>query len=154
YTWGDAQGIAGYRAALGVPLLRHGEVVGVIFVGKTVPEPFTEKQIELVSTFADQAVIALENTRLLNQLRDSLPPQTATADMLKVISRSAFDLQSVLDTLTQSAAQLCEAEMAGIVRPRDDVHYWATTLNFPPAFGELMKTRPILRDRGSLAGRA
>ena len=154
YTWSGPQKIAGYRAALGVPLLRQDDIVGVIFVGKTRPEPFAEKQIELVTTFADQAVIAIENTRLLNELRDSLEQQTATADVLKVISRSAFDLHAVLDTLTKSAAKLCDADMAGIVRPRDGQHYWATDYRFPSAFMDYVKTRPILADRGSVAGRA
>ncbi len=161
YAYGEIQKIAGYRAALGVPLLRKGEVVGVIFVGKNKAEPFTQKQIELVTTFADQAVIAIENTRLFSELRqrtddlsEALEQQTVTADVLKVISRSAFDLQVVLDTLTESAAKLCEADMAGIVRPKGGEHYWVTSVNFPAAFMDYVKTRPILRDRGSVAGRA
>ena len=161
YTFNQVQRMGGYRAGLGVPLLRKGDVVGVIFVGKNRVEPFTQKQIELVTTFADQAVIAIENTRLFGELRqrtddlsEALEQQTATADVLKVISRSAFDLQVVLDTLTASAAKLCEADMAGIVRPRDGEYYWVTSHNFPPAFMDYVKTRPILRDRGTAVGRA
>ncbi|HET9718166.1 MAG TPA: GAF domain-containing protein [Pseudolabrys sp.] len=161
YKWGEAQKIGGYRAGLGAPLLSKGNVVGVIFVGKTAPKPYTEKQIELVTTFGDQAIIAIENTRLLNELRqrtdelsEALEQQTATSDVLKVISRSAFDLSAVLNTLTESAARLCDADMAGIVRPKEGEHYWVTSVNFPPAFMEYVKTRPILRDRGSVAGRA
>ena len=119
YTWSGAQEIGGWRAALGVPLLRKGDVVGVLFIAKTVPQPFTAKQIELAVTFADQAVIAIENTRLLKELRESLLQQTATAEVLKVISRSAFDLQAVLDTLVKSAVQLCEADQGVIARPNE-----------------------------------
>src|SRR5215475_9095913 len=154
YTWNEAQKIGSYRAALGVPLLHKGGVVGVIFIVKTVPEPFTEKQIELATTFADQAVIAIENTRLLNELRESLQQQTATADVLKVISRSTFDLGKVLQTLVESAARLCDADKTNITRQKDGVFFRAEAYGFSPEFMEYVRNIPIQPDRGSGFGRA
>jgi GAF domain-containing protein len=145
--------LAGARTMLTVPMVKADTPVGVIVIYRQEVRPFADKQIELVKNFAAQAVIAIENTRLLSELRESLQQQTTTADVLKVISRSAFDLKTVLETLTESAAKLCEAEMAGIVRPKDREHYWMTSYNFPPAFMQFIKTRPILRNRGSVVGR-
>jgi len=113
-----ANALAGTRAVLATPLLRDAKVEGVMVLSRPTAGPFTQRQIELVETFADQAVIAIENARLFDEvqqrtrdLSESLQQQTATADVLKVISRSAFDLQTVLNTLTESAAQLCNADM-------------------------------------------
>src|SRR5262249_37083711 len=115
----------GYHAVLCVPWVHAGGALGEFSIGRPEVRPFIERKIELVTPFADKAVIAIENPRLLNVLRESLQQQTATADVLKVISRSAFDLQAVLNTLVESACRLCDAGASVIWRPEGDAFKWA-----------------------------
>jgi GAF domain-containing protein len=143
----------GARSLLVVPMLKNEELIGAIVIYWQEARSFSDKQIELISNFAAQAVIAIDNARLLSELRESLQQQTATADVLKVISRSTFDLQSVLDTLTASAARLSSADMAGITRPKDDGFYYATNYNFPPDWLEFVKHTVMKAGRGSIVGR-
>ncbi|MGB7012942.1 MAG: GAF domain-containing protein, partial [Pseudolabrys sp.] len=143
-----------HRTIVAVPMLREGVVIGVIVIRRTRVQPFTEKHIDLLTTFAEQAVIAIENTRLLNELRESLQQQTATADVLKVISRSTFDLQTVLDTLTQSAVRLCEAERGFIFRFDGEVLRAAAAYNVGAEIREFVYRNPIALGRHSISARA
>ncbi|HMF25626.1 MAG TPA: GAF domain-containing protein, partial [Pseudolabrys sp.] len=154
YQRKDRARAGGWRGALGVPMVRDEQVVGAIFVARKQPGLFSDAQVQLLKTFADQAVIAIENVRLFNETKNSLEQQTATADVLKIISRSAFNLQTVLDTLTESAAQLSNADMAGITRPMEGGFYYATNYNFPADWLEFVKNTPLKAGRGSIVGRA
>ena len=147
--------LGGARTLLNVPMIKEKEVIGVIGIYRQEVRPFTEKQIELVTSFAAQAVIAIENTRLLSELRESLQQQTATADVLKVISRSAFDLQAVLQTLVKSAARLCGAEKGQILRPSDGSgrYYSAASFGHTPEFIDHMAALTFAPSRGTVVGR-
>src|SRR5258708_25188203 len=146
---------------LGVPLLREGTCIGVMTITRKTPESFTDKQIELVTTFADQAVIAIENVRLFDEvqarteeLSESLRQQTATPEVLKTISRTAFDLQRVLETLLENAVRICGAKHGMIFRYDGESCRAAAACNAPPGSLELWERTPIRAGRGTTVGRA
>ena len=145
--------LTGARAVLVVPMLKDDRVIGTFSTYRQEARPFTGKQIELGRNFAAQAVIAIENTRLLKELRESLQQQTATADVLKVISRSAFDLQTVLDTLAESACRLCRAERTAIRIAKDGLFHNVADYGFEPSHRERMRNEPVKPGEGSMAGR-
>jgi signal transduction histidine kinase len=156
YQLAESQKVGGYRTLLGVPMLREGVLIGVFGLQRYAAKPFTDKHIELVKTFADQAVIAVENVRLFKELEarnrdltEALEQQTATSEILRVISSSPTDLQPVLDTIATTAAQLCDAHNGAIFRFDGEVFRLAATYNVSPEFRTHLETNPIRPGRGT-----
>ena len=154
YQQKDIARLAGIRGCLGVPMVRDEQVVGAIFVARRQPGLFSDTQVQLLKTFADQAVIAIENVRLFKETKISLEQQTATADVLKIISRSTFDLRTVLQTLVESAARFCDADKASIIREKNGAFYATEAYGFSDEFLDYMKNIPVKAERGSASGRA
>jgi GAF domain-containing protein len=152
----EQKAVVGGRSMMGVPLMRRGEPIGVIGLSRSRVAPFTQREIELVTTFADQAVIAIENARLLNELRQSLDQQIATSEVLGVISRSKFDLQPVLQSVVDTAARLCRAEQAGIYRLEGGNYRGvaASGHGIVPAYYEIEQRELISPGPGTVVGRA
>ena len=147
-----APGFANVRTLLAVPMLREGASIGVLVLSRERVEPFTEKQIELVNTFADQAAIAIENVRLFEaeqqrtrELTESLEQQTATSEVLKVISSSPGDLEPVFTAMLENAARICEANFGVMFRFDKEVSYVVATLHLPPAVDEFFRQRGRLK---------
>src|SRR5215211_887361 len=160
YTWAESIKLGGYRTMLGVPLMREGIPVGVFSLTRQEVRPFTDKQIELATTFADQAVIAIENVRLFDEvqartreLSEALEYQTATGEVLNVISRSPTQLQPVLDTIVQTAARLCSAEYSYIARYADNALHLVSELRVVAEHLTYLARNAISIDRGAVIGR-
>jgi GAF domain-containing protein len=147
FTWNEGQRLGGFRTALGVPMLREDVAVGVLALTRSAVRPFSDEQIALVENFAAQAVIAIENARLLSELRQSLEQQTATAEVLQVISSSPGDLQPVFAAMLENAARICDANFGNIFRWDGEALRLIATHNTPPAFAEARRRLPLRPNR-------
>ena len=162
YTWHEAQAKGGYRTVLGVPLLRGDAVIGVIILARNVVRPFTDTEIELVTTFADQAVIAIENVRLFDEvqartreLTEALEQQTATSAILRVISTSPTDVQPVFETMVRNAVALCGSLFANVFRFDGELLHFIASHNVDPDYVELLRAKyPMRPDSSQVSGRA
>src|SRR5262249_20817925 len=148
YIEGDSRIVAlvksaGARTLLNVPMLKEGELIGAIAIYRQEVRPFAEKQIELVTNFANQAVIAIENTRLLNELRESLAQQTASSEVLEVISSSPGDLEPVFTTMLENALRICEAGIGNLFRYENGAFRESSSVNAPAAFKEFLRRGPV-----------
>jgi two-component system, NtrC family, sensor kinase len=146
--------LGGFRTLLVVPMLKENDLIGALAIYRQEVRPFTEKQVELVKSFANQAVIAIENTRLLNELRESLQQQTATADVLKVISRSGFNLEPVFETLVENAVKLCGADRGFLFQFDGELLRMAASYGASPTLTEWVRANPIAPGRHSVSARA
>jgi two-component system, NtrC family, sensor kinase len=154
YEIKEAARVSGTRVSLGVPMIRDGQVIGAIFVARKEPGLFADSQVQLLRTFADQAVVAIENVRLFNETKEALAQQTATADVLKVISRSTFDLQTVLNALIETATRQCNADQGTITRKIGEAFFRSAAYGYSSEYTDYMRETPVQMDRGSVAGRA
>ena len=162
YRLREIQRLGGFRTHLGLPLLREADLIGILLVSRDTVQPFDDQHIELLTTFADQAVIAIENTRLFEaeqertrELTELLEQQTATSEVLQVISRSAFDLEAVLNTLVEFAARVCEADKGVILRPTEEgaSYHSVASYGHTPEYNEYNKTLTFAPGRGTVSGR-
>ena len=154
YQLGDVAKKGDYRALLAVPMIHEGRAIGAIGIGRDKPGLFPERIVTLLQTFASQAVIAIENVRLFNETREALKRQTATSEVLAVISRSPSDLNPVLQAISDTAARLCGSEQTMFFRYDGDVFRILASWNFPPEVHEMLERRPLMPGHPSAIGRA
>src|SRR5262249_23964008 len=154
----DAQKRGSFRTALGVPLLREGTPVGVMFLSRPTVNPFTQQEIDLVATFADQAVIAIENVRLFDEvqartreLSEALEQQTATSEVLRVISSSPGELEPVLQAMLANAARICEAKFGVMYLSEGNAFRAVAMHNAPPALAEMRRRNPVFHPNPRIA---